>query len=165
MSQTTILTSSLCAGLIFSMPALGADYKYDNQFCFVAKTTDVIAHADGFKAGNFKTTGIRMGAEGDPFRAMEQHCVGNFTVIGGQQEDNVRCEAENAAGDKVFGVATRKFNPLMPEQSEGSFQIVHGTGKFAGISGEGRSKLVDVITKTPGEMSGCAHSWGTFTIK
>ena len=74
-------------------------------------------------------------------------------------------EAENAGGDKVFGVATRKFNPLMPEQSEGSFQIVHGTGKFAGISGEGRSKLVDVITKTPGEMSGCAHSWGTFTIK
>ena len=164
MPQTTILTCSLCVGLIFSMPALGADFKYDNQFCFVAKTTDVIVHADGFKAGNFKTTGIRMGAEGDPFRAMEQHCVGNFTIIGGQQEDNVRCEAENAAGDKVFGVATRKFDTAKPG-GEGSFRILGGTGEFAGISGEGKSKITDVISHTPEHISGCAHSWGTYTIK
>jgi hypothetical protein len=95
------------------MPAFGADFKYDNTFCFTSKATEVI-EVGGFKAGNFETHGIRMGSEGDPFRAMAQRCVGQFTIINGEQEDNVRCEAANAAGDKVFGVATRKFDPTKP---------------------------------------------------
>jgi hypothetical protein len=163
MRQMTILVSSVCTGLVLSMSAFGADVKYDNTFCFTSKSTEVI-EVGGFKAGNFETHGIRMGPEGDPFRAMAQHCVGQFTIINGEQEDTVRCEAANAAGDKVFGVATRKFDTAKPG-GEGSLRILGGTGKFAGISGEGKSKMTDVISHTPEHISGCAHSWGTYTIK
>jgi hypothetical protein len=168
MPHRTILISSVLTGLILSIPAFGADYKYDNQFCFVGTATHVIDHADGYKSGNFDVTGIRMGPEGDPFRAMAQHCVGQFTIINNEQEDNMRCEAANAAGDKVFGMFTRKFDPRKPmaEQPEASVRILRGTGKFAGITGgEGHSKMTDVISHTPTQISGCAHSWGTFTTK
>ena len=162
-SRITVLSFGTIVGLGLSTQAFAAEGKYDNTFCFTSKATEVI-EVGGFKAGNFETHGIRMGAEGDPFRAMAQHCVGQFTIINGEQEDTVRCEGANAAGDKVFGVATRKFDTAKPG-GEGSFRILGGTGKFAGISGEGHSKITDVISHTPEHISGCAHSWGTYTIK
>jgi hypothetical protein len=165
MSRFTALVSSVVTGLVFAIPAFGADSKFDNQFCFVSTATHAIVHTDGVKSGNFDTTGIRIGPEGDPFRAMAEHCVGQFTAINGEQEDIVRCEAVNAAGDKIFAMGSRKFNSLTTEQTELSFRIVHGTGKFAGISGEGKSKIVDVISHNPAQISACAHSWGTYTIK
>jgi hypothetical protein len=42
---------------------------------------------------------------------------------------------------------------------------MHGTGKFAGITGEGKSKIVDVISRTPEKMVACSHSTGTYQMK
>jgi hypothetical protein len=165
MARMPAITCTAVTGLIFSIPAFAIDFKYDNQFCFVSTANHVIQHAEGFSSGTFDTTGIRMGPEGDPFRAMAEHCVGQFTIINGEQEDHVGCEAANSAGDKIFGLATRKFSPLNPQQGEGDFRIVHGTGKFAGIVGEGKSKVTDVILQNSTQTIACAHSWGTYTIK
>ena len=51
------------------------------------------------------------------------------------------------------------------EDSEASFRILHGTGKFAGITGEGKSKIVEVISRTPERMAACSRSSGTYQIK
>jgi hypothetical protein len=136
------------------------------QYVLLRGTANHVIEVDnGYKSGNFDVTGIRMGPEGDPFRAMAEHCVGSFTIMGGHQVDTTRCVAENAAGDKVFGVAIREFDPNNPGDRVGSFRILHGTGKFAGITGEGKHQMTDVISHTPTQISGCARSWGTYTIK
>ena len=57
-------------------------------------------------------------------------------------------------------------DPSKPiEGTEASFRVVHGTGKFAGVTGEGKSKIVDVISRTPEKMVACSHSTGTYHMK
>ena len=164
MSRITILVLGTFAGL--SIPAFAAEGKLDNKFCFVSKATTLIDAGDGYKVGNFEATGMRVGLEGDPLAKMEQHCVGHFTVIAGQEEDTAGCEAVDPAGDKVFAIVIRKFDSTKPiEDSEASFRILHGTGKFAGITGEGKSKIVDVISRTHERMAGCSHATGTYSMK
>jgi len=66
----------------------------------------------------------------------------------------------------VFVAGIRKSDPAKPiEDSEASFRILHGTGKFAGVTGEGKSKIVDVISRTPERMAACRHSSGTYHMK
>ena len=44
---------------------------------------------------------------------------------------------------------------------------VHGTGKFAGISGEGKWLPIGVFPPTgmPDMTTACNHEWGTYNIK
>jgi hypothetical protein len=166
MLPKTALVSGVLTGLVFVLPAFAAEGKFNDKFCFVAKNAAVIDAGDGYKAGNFEADGIRLGPEGDPFANMVEHCVGHFTIVAGQQEDTVYCYAEDKAGDKVSGIAIRKFDPTKPiEDSEASFRVVHGTGKFAGVTGEGKSKIVNVITRTPEKMVACSESTGTYHMK
>src|SRR5215469_4604881 len=165
-SPITVFSFGTIVGLGLSMQAFGAEGKFDNKFCFVSKTTAVIDAGEGYKVGNFEATGIRVGAEGDPFAKMEEHCIGHISAKPGEQVDDTSCEAVDAAGDKVFGIAIRKFDPAKPiEDSEATFRILHGTGKFAGVTGEGKSKIVDVISRTPERMAACSHSSGTYHMK
>jgi len=165
-SPITVFSFGTIVGLGLSMQAFGAEGKFDNKFCFVSKTTSVIDAADGYRVGNFEATGIRVGSDGDSFAKKEEHCIGHITAIPGEQVDDTSCEAVDAAGDKVFGIALRKFDPAKPiEDSEATFRILHGTGKFAGVTGEGKSKIVDVISRTPERMAACSHSSGTYHMK
>jgi hypothetical protein len=166
MSLRTALVPGILTGLVLAVPVFGAEGSFDNKFCFVSKTTAVIDAGGGYRVANFEATGIRVGQEGDPFAKMEEHCIGHLTAIPGEQVDYASCEAFDAAGDKVFGTTIRKFDPAKPiEDSESTFRILHGTGKFAGVTGEGKSKIVDVITRTPERMAACSHSTGTYHMK
>ena len=165
-SRITVLSFGTIVGLGLSMQAFGAEGKFDNKFCFVSRTTAVIDAGGGYKVANFEATGIRVGPEGDPFAKMEEHCIGHITATPGEQVDDDSCEAVDAAGDKVFVAGIRKSDPAKPiEDSEASFRILHGTGKFAGVTGEGKSKIVDVISRTPERMAACRHSSGTYHMK
>jgi hypothetical protein len=165
-SRITVLSFGTIVGLGLSMPAFGAEGKFDNKFCFVSKSTALIDAGDGYKVANFEAPGIMVGSEGEPFAKMEEHCVGHYTIIAGQEEDSASCEAVDAAGDKVFVTGIRKFDAAKPiADSEASFRILHGTGKFAGVTGEGKSKIVEVISRTPERMAACSHSTGTYQIK
>ena len=166
-SRITVLSFGTIVGLGLSMQAFGAEGKFDNKFCFVSKATALIDAGDGYKVANFEATGIRVGSEGDPMaKNMEEHCVGHYTIIAGQEEDIASCEAVDAAGDKVFVTGIRKFDATKPiDDSEASFRILHGTGKCAGITGEGKSKIVEVISRTPERMAACSRSSGTYQIK
>jgi hypothetical protein len=95
---------------------------------------------------------------------LSSHCVGTFTVLRGEPEVNGVCEFADAAGDKILQSFARKGDPA---KVEGTHRFIHGTGKFAGISGEGKYKIIGEIPP-PGMtnmLGGCDHAWGTYTLK
>jgi hypothetical protein len=81
----------------------------------------------------------------DPFKMMSAHCAGSFVNIGDQVDEHGACEYVNAAGDKLFGVYARKGDAA---KAEGTWHVVHGTGKFAGMTMDGE---VDVHRSFPAQ--------------
>ena len=161
MSHEVLVAYSLFAGLAFCTQVCAAEGKYDNQSCY-AGPAHVIQHADGIVSGSFDLTGMTRGIEGSPFDRMSAHCVGSFANISGEQDINGSCEYWNAAGDKYFGIFARKGDPA---KAEGTWRFVHGTGKFAGISGEGKWMSIGEFPPVPNVGSGCNHEWGTYSTK
>jgi hypothetical protein len=162
MSQKVLLASSVLAGL-FSTQLWSAEMKFDNRACYVAQT-NLIRHADGFLSGSFDSILVIEGPEGDPFYLMSAHCVGTFTVVGGKPQENGSCEFANTAGDKFFLLFARDGDPL---KVDGALHFVHGTGKFEGMSGEGKYRDFAVFASpsVPNKTNGCNRGWGTYTVK
>lgn len=161
MSKKTLLSSGIFVAFL-SAQGFAAEVKYEHQGCY-AGPVHLIQHADGFVAGSFDIVNMRLpGQEGSPL--LSQHCVGSFTVIGGEAESNGICEGVDPDGDKYLVTFARKGDPA---KVEGTNRFVHGTGKYAGITGEGKYKSIGDIPP-PGManmMAGCDRAWGTFTIK
>ena len=66
-------------------------------------------------------------------------------------------------GDKLFGVFARKGDPT---KVEGTIRLVHGTGKFAGVSGWGKYKETGPYPPSgaPNTLDGCFHQWGAYEV-
>jgi hypothetical protein len=162
MSYKTLFVSSVFAALTFSTQVFAAEIKFDGQGCYVGQV-HLIQHADGFVSGSFDSGNMRLPDQyGNPL--VSGHCVGTFTVINGEAESNGSCEFADAAGDKYLGVFSRKGDPA---KVEGNWHVVHGTGKFAGMSEEGKFKTIGEIPPPgmAGMLGGCDHAWGTRTLK
>ena len=161
MLRRTLMASSIFGGLAFSTQVFAAaEVNYDTLGCVVGPV-HVIQHADGFMSGSFDL--IDTHADNPREGVLVGHCVGTFTVIGGEANSNGSCEYVNAAGDKYFGVFARKGGP----EAEGTWRVVHGTGKFADMSEEGKYKSIGEFPPAgvANMISGCNHSWGTTKLK
>ena len=161
MSKKALLLSGAFVAL-FSTPGFAAEVKYDSQGCYVGPG-HLIQHADGFMAGSFDNVTMRLpGQNGSPLLA--EHCVGSFMVIGGEPEQLTGvCEGVDPDGDKYLLTFARKGDPT---KVEGTVRFVHGTGKYAGVTGEGKFKDIGENTPAPGVANtsgGCNRAWGTFT--
>jgi len=161
MSHKVLSAYSLFAGLVVCTQVCAAEGKYDNQACY-AGPIHLIQHADGMVSGSYDLTGMTPGTEGSLFYMMSGRCVGSFTIIGGDYNEAGGCEYWNAAGDKFFGIFARKGDPA---KAEGTWHFVHGTGKFAGVSGEGKWIPLGTFPPVPNVGAGCNHEWGTYSIK
>jgi hypothetical protein len=62
----------------------------------------------------------------------------------------------------VFGVYSRKGDPA---KAEGSWHAVNGTGKWEGITSEGKFMPIGAFPPVPNVISTCNHEWGTYTLK
>ena len=69
-----------------------------------------------------------------------------------------------AAGDKYFIVYSRKGDPA---KAEGTWRVVHGTGKFADMSGGGKWMPIGNFPASgmPNMFNGCNHEWGSYNMK
>ena len=142
-------------------PVSAADFKFDQQSCY-SGPAHLIQHADGITGGSYEGTGMVPGSEGTPFHMLSGRCVGAFTIINGDYNENGSCEFWNATGDKYFGVYARKGDPA---KAEGTWRVVHGTGKFAGMTGEANWMPVTNFPPVPNVISTCNHEWGTNSLK
>jgi hypothetical protein len=155
------LRCGIFAGLSFCTQVFAAEGKYDQQSCY-SGPMHFLQHDEGMTAGSYEGIGRMPGTEGTPFVLNSGRCLGSFTIIGGDYSEAGSCEFWNAAGDKYFGVYSRKGDPA---KAEGIWHVVHGTGKFAGMSMEGKWMPIGNFPPVPNYGGGCNHEWGTYTTK
>ena len=91
-------------------------------------------------------------------------CLGAFSNVRGEHDENGSCEFGNADGDKFFGVYSRKGDPA---KAEGTWRVVHGTGKFANMSGGGKWMPIGTFPASglPNMFNSCNRESGTYNIK
>jgi hypothetical protein len=68
-------------------PVSAADFKFDQQSCY-SGPAHLIQHADGITGGSYEGTGMVPGSEGTPFHMLSGRCVGAFTIINGDYNEN-----------------------------------------------------------------------------
>ena len=101
MSRMTLVFSSALLASAFSTQVFAAEVKIDHQSCY-AGPTHLIQHADGMVFGSYAVIGTSPGTEGTPFRMMSGQCLGAFSDVSGQHDENGSCEFVDAGGDKFF---------------------------------------------------------------
>jgi hypothetical protein len=162
MSRMTLVFSSALLASAFSTQVFAAEVKTDAQTCYTGPI-HLIQHADGILSGSYAVVGSSPGVEGTPFRMMSGRCLGAFSDVSGVHDENGSCEFVDAGGDKYFIVYSRKGDPA----SEGTWRVVHGTGKFADMSGGGRWMPIGTFPASgmPNMFNGCNHEWGSYNMK
>jgi hypothetical protein len=95
------------------------------MLCYASHAT-TIQHADGFASGIIENVGTLNDPEGHPFHGLACRCLGTSTINAGDYAENGTCECANASSDKIW---ERRGDPA---KAEGTWHVVHGTGKFAG---------------------------------
>ena len=161
MSRMILLVSSALRASAFSTQVFAAEGKFDQQSCY-AGPVHLIQHADGIMSGSYAVVGMTPGSASDPleFRMLTGHCLGAFSIVNGQLDENGTCEYVNPAGDKYFGAYSRKGDPA---KAEGTWRYLHGTGKFAGIIGDGHFMPIGPFPPAAENMTtACNHEWGTY---
>jgi hypothetical protein len=162
MLQKALLVSGAFVGIL-SNQGLAAERKLENQGCYVV-TAHVIQQGDRFTSGSFENTNVRLPDQIDSavFPQLSGHCTGAFTVIKGEADEHGSCEFADAANNKFVVVFTFKGDP---KKDEGTWQFIGGTGKYDGITGDGKFKTISE-TPIPGMANatgGCDHVWGTYS--
>src|ERR1700751_163583 len=152
---------SVFAALSFCTQVFAADGKFDGVSCY-AGPVHIIQQGDGITAGSYEGNGMVPGQEGTPYYRMSGRCLGQFTLINGDYSETGSCQYWNAAGDKIFGVYSRKGDPA---KTEGTWHVVQGTGKFEGMTGDGKWIPITAFPPVPNTASACHKDQGTSTVK
>lgn len=161
MPSRDLLTCGILAGLSFCTQVFAAEGKFDSVSCYAGPSA-VIQQGDGISAGSYDSTAMIPGTEGTPYYRMSGRCLGQFTLINGDYNETGSCQFWNAAGDKIFGVYTRKGDPA---KAEGTWHVVQATGKLEGMTSEGKWMPIAAFPPVPNVGSTCNHEWGTYSLK
>jgi len=86
---------------------------------------------------------------------MSAHCAGSFANIGDQVDEHGACEFVNAAATSSLA-STQKGDAA---KAEGTWHVVHGTGKFEGMTMEGKFMSIGPFPPS-GACNSCNHEWG-----
>ncbi|MEK0082544.1 hypothetical protein [Benzoatithermus flavus] len=150
--MTAVLLAATCAAG-FGLPAMAGDAaklpqngKVKFQVSYVQWTGRDIQLDGKTSFGTFEFAGITRNVEGKPwFDRMTEHCTGQYYA--GEKRSaatNGSCLYVDPDGDKVMINWTGGTVPYA-----GTKQVVGGTGKYAGITGQGTYTGTDL--KTPAE--------------
>ena len=96
MSHRVLLGCGMLAGMAFCTQVGAAEGKYDMTSCY-SGPGNVIQQGDGIVAGSYDSTAMMPGQEGTPFYNMSGRCLGQFTNINGDYNENGSCQFWNAA--------------------------------------------------------------------
>lgn len=163
MSSKTIAVFGALLASSFLMQAFAVEGKYDGQSCYVVQV-QLFSHAEGYVAGSETYVGTVPDWGAGPFKMMSARCAGSFVNIGDQADEHGACEYVNGAGDKLFGVYARRGDAA---KAEGTWHVVHGTGKFEGLTMEGKWMSIGPfpLSGAPDTTVACYPDWGTYILK
>ena len=164
MRRTNSLAIVLLVGLGIATDCALADLpkegKYDVNLCF-GGPLPAIAHSDKLIAGGLDLYGPMVSnlPNGGLYHLNGIRCAGAWAVIDGVYQENGYCETTDPDGDKQFG----KYSNT---GSGGKWQVVNGTGKYAGMTASGSYAAVgQFATQGPGTLQNCNRAIGTYRLK
>ncbi len=112
--------------------------------------------------GTYDTTGVQIG-EGSFLYNASIHCVGGMTIIhGGWDDESGECIYTLPDGDQVsfaYKAAGRAGG-----ESRGTWRFIEGTGKLAGIEGNGEFSRYGVRSAAQGTSQSVSRFAGTYKL-
>lgn len=148
----------LCAPALLAA-TLQKEGSYDHDECWVG-TGPTLTHSDKIMAGTFKAHGISPAPRpGSLFNNTTGVCVGSWTLVNGEYNETSACEYTDPSGDKFFGIASRK------NDEEGTWRVISGTGKYAGMISSSRWKPITDSPQPEGFAVTCLRDRGTWKLQ
>jgi hypothetical protein len=161
-SMGSVATLALATTVFWSAGSPAAELAKEGDFnatyCF-AGTTATLVQSKADLAYSFELTGpVRAETPGSFLDMTSVQCVGLGEVKSGKSSGTHQCHFMDADGDKVF---TR----FEAEGPKATFEILGGTGKYAGISGAGETQSLGRFPKIKeGTFQGCTRGGGRYRL-
>ena len=158
----------LIATLIVSswVAAAATERPFNFDFCFSAETTTLPLTEKDVAISWSRLVGVANSQLADSLfdRAWFQ-CVGNATVINEIFSVTDNCSFSNHNGDTLAATVHRVNDRASGKDLENSFQIISGSGKYAGITGTGKIKHSYLFPEDVADLIvGCDRMQGNYSI-
>ena len=155
------LLISLSGLAMATAPAQAKEIAYDTTFCY-AGTQSVIVSSKELTVFGADLRGIgRSNTEDKTFDNDTAHCVGANRITEKHVAAHGYCKFQSINGDTYVG----EYSASGPPGSEGTWTVLHGTGKWSGIKGGGPYR---VITQgrpiAAGTFQSCNRATGKYTL-
>lgn len=159
--KTSKLALVLTGGLI-TATAIAAEPpkegKYDvHSVCSGPAYT--LAGVKDHMGGVYTATCTPDAAEGTLYHGIVAQCFGAWSLVSGAYEESGSCEMTDHAGDKFFGVYSKKG------QADGTWKVTGGTGKYQGMQSGGPWNVINQKPALPGQSAGVFRWWGTYRMQ
>lgn len=149
---------AIVVGTIAFVSAAGAEEPYDITSCFSWKLAQITA-SEELTITASEAYGITQSHnENKAFDNNTVHCVALGKTMPGSSTLDGYCKYLDPNGDIAVGRLRR-------EGGKGTWEFVHGTGKWKGITGGGTYEVVaQGKPVAPGTFQSCSHATGTFML-
>lgn len=132
--------------------------NYEGMLC-VAGPLPAVVQSDSEMGGSFDLIGPMITKPGMLYHAANIHCLGAWSVVGGQYNENGHCQVVDGDGDKIFG----KFSRV---NADGRWEVISGTGKYAGMTSSGPyTPVAQFPQPVPGTLQHCNKITGTWKLR
>lgn len=135
-----------------------AQQPYEHRTCYTGPH-HVISHSAEAMGGGYELSGMVLAEPSDPLHNAAGVCIGAWTLVNGQYQENGSCEYKLPSGDRIFGVYSRK------NQDPGEWKVVSATGKLQGLTHSGNWLHFTGFPQPDGRYAACGREWGTWKAR
>lgn len=147
-----------CAFVLLGLASVApAQQPYEHRSCYTGPH-HVISNTDKVMGGGYELSGMVLAEPNDPLHNASGVCIGAWTSVEGQYQENGSCQYTLPSGDRIFGVYSRR------NQDPGEWKVVSATGKMKGLVHSGNWLHFTAFAQSPGQYSACGKEWGTFKL-
>lgn len=149
---------ALAAGPLHAAVEVAPNGKYEGTLC-LAGPVPAVVQSDKEMAGSFDVIGPIVTHPGTLYHLTNIRCLGAWSVIDGQYRENGYCQVVDNDGDRMLGKFTRV-------NGDGRWDVVSGTGKYAGITSGGPYSPVGQFPQpVAGTLQSCSRISGTWKLR
>jgi len=167
MNRATGFAIGLVLVLATAAPVLAAkvnipkEGKFEFDYCAVGETQPPLVNGDKVTVSHYRNVAnLRTEPAGKPFDRMSSICYGTYANLDGRQQDFGVCELTDEDGDKWY----LEYHGSA-DGAGGTYTAAYGTGKYAGMSVNGRYVLDFWPSAIKGGFQGCFHNTGTYKLR
>ena len=154
--STGLALLAACLAIGVASAQIPRDGPIDWSLCF-GGPTHVVSPTPQDRFGTYAVTGATRGAAGLA-ESLSVECVGTFEILGSASKSQGYCLYQDRAGDRIYGTDNRT-------PAGYTWELLGGTGKYAGITGRGTTEILGIVTPVrPGTLQGCRRLVGSYKL-